>query len=204
MGMKQTDNGKIREHFIDAMTKLHGAELRVGWFSSAKYPDGTPVPQIAALHEFGGTISVPERQSDVYFHQRADGSVGRRFVKKEKSNFAQSVKVKAHTIVIPARPFMRPAVADNRAEWRKKLGDRAKDVLQGDAPPDHMLDQFGLAVSGDIRKAITKVISPPLSPKTIKRKMRKLKGKRGPGSVTKPLVDTGLMLSSVTHEVTKK
>lgn len=43
-------------------------ELRVGFFATAKYPDGTPVAYVAAIHEFGADnagrnheVVIPER-----------------------------------------------------------------------------------------------------------------------------------------------
>ncbi|WP_041523603.1 phage virion morphogenesis protein [Gilvimarinus agarilyticus] len=60
----------------------------------------------AAIHQLGGVIKKKTRRSEVYFRQRADGSVGNRFVKKNRSNFAQSVNVGEHTIKIPAREFL--------------------------------------------------------------------------------------------------
>lgn len=204
MGLKKTDNGKMRQNFINAMTKIHGAELRVGWFETAKYPDGTPVTMVAALHEFGGTISVPERQHEMYFHRKADGSVGNRFVRREKSNFAQTATRGAHTITIPARPFMRPTVAKNQKHWKTEVEHSAKAVLNGQAPAETLLNRFGLVVAGDIKKTISQVFTPPLKPSTIKRKMKKLKGKTTAGSLTKPLVETGFMIGSVTHELKKK
>lgn len=60
----------------------------------------------AEIHQFGGTIKKRARQGEVYFNQSADGSVGNRFVKKNRSNFAQSVSIREHSVKIPARPFL--------------------------------------------------------------------------------------------------
>lgn len=36
-----------------AMKDLAGIEARAGWFASSKYPDGTPVAYVAAIHTYG-------------------------------------------------------------------------------------------------------------------------------------------------------
>lgn len=61
----------------------------------------------AAIHHFGGTIPVHARSQQMYFrHDRRSGTVGNRFVKKSRSNFAQRATIGAHDITIPARPFL--------------------------------------------------------------------------------------------------
>ena len=60
----------------------------------------------AAIHQLGGDIQIAARSQQAYFKQAKDGSVGNRFVKKGKSNFAQWNTHKAHSIDMPARPFL--------------------------------------------------------------------------------------------------
>ncbi|WP_339615238.1 phage virion morphogenesis protein [uncultured Gilvimarinus sp.] len=60
----------------------------------------------AAIQQLGGTIKRKASKRDVYFKQNRDGSVGNRFVKKSKSNFAQSVNVGSYEIKIPSREFL--------------------------------------------------------------------------------------------------
>lgn len=101
---------------------------------------------------------------------------------------------------IPARPFMRPARDYNSNKWRatfqgavKKTGDVAESF-----------ETLGLVVTGDIRAAIQAVQDPPLSDTTIKARLAKYKSggkKANHTTLVKPLIDTGLMISSVTHKV---
>lgn len=72
---------------------------------------GTDRPY-GAIHQFGGQIERQARQSTVYFRQEKSGEVGRRFVRKDKSNFAQDVKVGPYTISMPARPWLGLSAAD--------------------------------------------------------------------------------------------
>lgn len=61
----------------------------------------------APIHQFGGTIQIPARSQQAYFHQnKKTGEVGNRFVKKHKSNFAQRVTLPAYEITMPARPMI--------------------------------------------------------------------------------------------------
>ncbi|CAD5107228.1 phage virion morphogenesis protein [Zestomonas carbonaria] len=66
---------------------------------------GTDRPY-GAIHQFGGKIERQARQSTVYFRQSKSGEIGRQFVKKDKANFAQDVKVGPYTISMPARPWL--------------------------------------------------------------------------------------------------
>lgn len=76
-----------------------------GQYDATGLEFGTDRPYGAAQH-FGAEIQRPATTRDVFFRQRKDGRVGNRFVKRTKSNFAQSVNVGAYTIKIPARPWL--------------------------------------------------------------------------------------------------
>lgn len=67
----------------------------------------------ARIHHLGGQIKREARESDVYFRQNKDGSVGNRFVKPKQSNFAQRVKIGAYTINMPARPWLGTSAQDD-------------------------------------------------------------------------------------------
>ncbi|MBI4742497.1 MAG: phage virion morphogenesis protein [Betaproteobacteria bacterium] len=60
----------------------------------------------AAIHQLGGTIDIAARSQQAYFKQGKDGSVGNRFVKKSRSNFAQWHTRGAHQINMPACPYL--------------------------------------------------------------------------------------------------
>lgn len=110
---------------------------------------------------------------------------------------------------IPARPFMGPAVSNNRTAWMKLISQGVKKVLKGEMGILEVLDDLGDVAAGDVAKAIKAVTSPPLAPITIMNRFRRLTSKsaRKKGvtpSLTKPLIDTGIMLRSVTHAVEKE
>lgn len=91
---------------------------------------------------------------------------------------------------IPARPFMRPAVADYGGEWMEALADGARASLNGGPSPEAVLEIVTLQAAGNVAEKIAAVTSPPLKPVTVKRK-----------GFAKPLIDTGQMTQSVTGKV---
>lgn len=91
---------------------------------------------------------------------------------------------------IPARPFMRPAVAQYGPAWMKTMADGARAALNGSVSPEAVLEAVTLRAAGDVGKAIQAVTSPALKPMTIARK-----------GFAKPLIDTGQMFQSVTGKV---
>lgn len=66
-----------------------------------------------AIHHFGGKIERQARAATVYFKQGKGGEIGRQFVRKDKSNFAQDVKVGPYTITMPARPWLGTSTEDD-------------------------------------------------------------------------------------------
>ena len=85
---------------------------------------GTNHP-LAPIHFFGGKINIPARSQQAYFNQdKKTGEVGKLFVKKKKSNFAQWVTIPAYTINMPARPML---PVDKNGE----LTPRAADAIMG-------------------------------------------------------------------------
>lgn len=61
----------------------------------------------AAIHQFGGDIKHAARQHTTYrkYDARTD-ELSSQFVKRKHSNFAEDVTIPAHTVTMPARPFL--------------------------------------------------------------------------------------------------
>jgi hypothetical protein len=91
---------------------------------------------------------------------------------------------------IPARPFLRPTIANKKGEWAGIVNGLIRQGMQTGVIPD-VLETVGLAMQGDIVQAIADVQEPPLSSRTLAARRS-----RGNGS-TKPLNDTGYMIASV-------
>ena len=84
-------------------------------FSDDEVRVGSPV-KYAAIHQLGGTI---EKQAGSRY------MVGRRFAKRDKEGGAD-VAIKAHTITIPARPYIGISAADQGG-----ILEQAQDWLEG-------------------------------------------------------------------------
>ena len=94
---------------------------------------------------------------------------------------------------IPQRSFMRTTTAAKRQEWRDGIKDGAEAVMHGVAGAEQVLEAVGMSAAGDVKQTISTITEPPLKPLTIRRKGH-----------SKPLVDTGLLLQSITSKVAKK
>lgn len=159
-------------------------ELQVGWFEGARYDDSTPVAGVAAIQEFGA----PSRS-------------------------------------IPPRPFFRPTIAEKSKNWSELVAEGTKAVINGQATYDQVMNGLGLQVVGDVQKTIVTSSYPELSPITLA--LRNLRdegyqiggaligavaaaianGETGSGQIgepsanTTPLNDTGIMIATMTYEV---
>lgn len=87
----------------------------------------------------------------------------------------------------PPRPFMRQTIEHERDGWGKTL---AAGLRMNNYKAEAGLGALGEDIAGAIRETITQFDSPPLSPCTIARK-----------GFAKPLIDTGMMLRSVSWEL---
>ena len=109
-------SGRLRQSIV---SQVVADEVHVG--TNVKY---------AAIHQLGGEIEMQERQQTIYQHydKRTD-TFDPKFRTKKRSNFARDVTVKAHTITMPARPYLgiddadRAEVTEIVAEfYREKAG----------------------------------------------------------------------------------
>jgi len=175
--------GVISDRLKQIEKDLKNKTLSVGWFEDSQYPDnlgGTNVAYVAAIQEFG--------------------SVG-----------------KNHNI--PARPFFKPCIKDNKADWVEYFFTGIELGFSG----AEMFNRLGEKIVGNIQYSIGEVDAPPLSPITLamrymweqdKSGFRPSKGMaervRGQlastnppklSSNTKPLNNSGLLLSSVAYRI---
>lgn len=102
---------------------------------------------------------------------------------------------------IPARSFFRTTVENQKEYWGRQFAGAIVASLEGKFDFSHALEQIGGESSADVAKAISMIQDPPLSSSTIR--ARSSRSASGSAS-TKPLVDTGLMIQSVTYKVERK
>lgn len=91
------------------------------------------------------------------------------------------------TATIPPRPFMRNTIAHNQPRWGELLGATLKATGYS---ARNALDMAGEKMASQMQIEIKNMETPPNAPRTIERK-----------GFDKPLIDTGHMLNSVSHEV---
>lgn len=107
---------------------------------------------------------------------------------------------------IPPRLGMRATATEKRQEWAKTAETISRAAAQGKIAPERVMEAVAMAAEGHVRETITKVTAPALKQATIDARKRRLAngGKGAKGSIAKPLVDTGILLNTLTSETTKK
>jgi hypothetical protein len=91
---------------------------------------------------------------------------------------------------IPERSVVRKSIHDNLGKYRKLNEQNLRKVVRGEMSVAQALGILGAVASGDVQLTIRTADLAPLKPETIRRK----------GS-SKPLIDTGQVIQSVTFEV---
>jgi hypothetical protein len=173
---------KLERALQDLARKVSNASiLRVGFLEGATYPDGKQVAMIAAIQEYG-----------------------------------------APRAGIPPRPFFRKMIADKSGEWPAAIKQL---LIDNNYDARAALDKAGTEIEGQLRQSIIDMNSPPLSPVTLLLRQRfwsnpgkitfadvqqaredVAEGKKAKVSAgqSKPLVWTGHLLNSISHEVKDK
>lgn len=103
---------------------------------------------------------------------------------------------------IPPRSFMRSTVTEQRDAWRAMLAKGAKRVLADKMTAQQMLEAFGLMAAGQVKEKIAAIMAPELAPSTLYARQHRTTKPRN--TSTKPLVDTGVLISSVDSKVDDK
>ena len=171
------------DKIILAMKQLDGIETKVGWFPSARYENGTPVAYTMSVQEFGyGPI--------------------------------------------PPRPFFRTTVAAEKQNWSNYAAQGAKAVLAGKLSAHDVMDSLGERAQEDVKETINQITSPPLSPITLELRAMKHKDPNlritgtlvgqvaakvkqpgyqlASGTPDKPLIDSKLAITTLTHTTEKQ
>ena len=102
---------------------------------------------------------------------------------------------------IPARPFFRTSVSENKVKWKSVAKRLAKKLLDKDITQKQYLEQLSLVAEGDVRDKIRSIQEPALAESTIKGRLSKLKSGKRTGTLEKPLIDTAVMINSLTKIV---
>ena len=184
---------------MDALLKMRqNLEVQVGWFENSKYSNGQSIGGIAAVQNYGATISHP---GGTPYFMNEDGQI--QFVSLQNSKAGQLPKTKPHTIVIPPTHFMEKTIEAHKEDWKETVKDGFTMMFSGKESEENVMRKLGMMVQGDIIKAITEVNDPPLKPDTIRQKRKRYKDTKTTGLLTKRLEASGLMGSSVSFKVEK-
>lgn len=111
---------------------------------------------------------------------------------------------------IPERPFMRRTKMEHEREWVERLKTLVQRALDEDKDLDSALKVFGEVVKGDIQKTILDGGFKPNSAITIdggwmrNKKTGKPFYVKGKGRGKLPLIDTGVMISSIQARTDKE
>lgn len=105
---------------------------------------------------------------------------------------------------IPPRPTMRPTVSAKQNEWKNISEQLIKGILDNGGSIEKVLDAIGQRAAGDIRETIRTLQSPPLKQSTIDARLSKKADKTTLGLLSKPLIDSKILLNSLTSVVEDK
>jgi hypothetical protein len=99
---------------------------------------------------------------------------------------------------------MRPTIAKEKNNWSALMLAGAKAIIAGDETIHTVLDKVGFRAAGDIAQTIAGIWQPPLKPATIAARARRRADRSITKSLSKPLVDTGILVGGISHEVVTK
>ncbi len=70
-------------------------------------------------------------------------------------------------IYIPPRPFMRPTISENQSKWHDDFKKGVRAISRGGQSMGTVMEQITAQVVGQIKRTITSISTPPLSPVTL-------------------------------------
>lgn len=176
---------------LDAALKILDKKVaKIGWFKGNYYPD----------------------------EQTKKGKI----IKGLPVAYVAAIQIKgAPSKGIPPRDFMYPTLREKKSEWDRLSLQGSKAVLRGQYTATDLMELLGKAVAGSLRAAIARLTSPPLKPATIAARLRRRNVKKASsiankhsrgialsggeqaslGNLSKPLIDTNLMYSTLINVV---
>jgi hypothetical protein len=189
MNIITIDAQKARDAITKALRELMTSKfVTVGIHEDAGNHESDDITNAAlgAVHEFGADIDHPGGTSYGYASKAAADRNEVRFLKTGKG-YVEIGVTQAHTVSIPARPWLNPGVASGNVEY---LSIIEKTLAKGE-PIENALNKVGIVAVGKVQKYMTELRTPPNAASTIKAK----------GS-SNPLIDSGALRQSVTYKIT--
>ncbi len=152
---------------MDRYAKGGSPVVKAGIMGGATYPDGELVSYVGYINEYGYKGVIPSRTQMVYHKLDSDGNIanGGRFVKKSKASIERLVVVPAYTLDIPARPFFRTAIEDNKQALKELIAATLRTGSPMDAA--HKAGQFMVEAFGE---SVNTWTDPPNAKSTVREK----------------------------------
>lgn len=160
--IKEVDRGAkaLRRRFDEDVS-----EVRIGIQSDEEQT----LLIIAASNEFGATINHPGGTAFGY-KTAADAKKKKSTFLKKGTGFKVLGITKPHTIIIPARSYLRSTVDENQKKYGKLIEKLFGRVIDGDLDLFRMLELIGMRVESDVKRKIVTLRSPANKPSTIRAK----------------------------------
>lgn len=177
---------------VRALELADTAVAKVGIQSNAGRHDKSKMDmaKLGAVQEFGADINIKAHTSTIYNRVKKNGDMKAGFVRKKRSNFARDVGVKAHTIHIPERPFMREGTDKAMNDVNEKTEQVASRIMNGTMSVHQGLNLMGQIVEKSIKDNMSHGGFKQNAKSTVRKKK----------SAT-PLIDTGRLRQSITTVV---
>lgn len=105
---------------------------------------------------------------------------------------------------IPPRPMLRPTIIREEAKWKRLIAAGVSAILKGNVTSTLVMESLVEKAAGDVKQTISQIYDPPLKESTIRARRSKRKDKKTVGRLTKPLIDSGILLGSVLGRVEKR
>ena len=188
------------------LRKLNNKEVLIGFFGK----NDPKILSIVGANEFGAIIkpkngkwlwipNVPMlKQLDL--EDKSPSEIDGLFIPKNKhvACISENGELKIcfwlkKQVQIPARPFIRNALRDNKKKYKEMIEKGLKEIIHGKMTAKQLLDQLGTVAVSDIQKSAIKLRTPENAPVTIWNKNSK-----------NPLISSGMrggMISKVTYQI---
>lgn len=129
-----------------------------------------------------------------------------RYPDKNNTPVAYVASIQEHGVAgkIPPRPFIGPAIRENLSNWVKFVEQGSRQLIRNEITLEKLFGDLANDGKDQIQLKIREVNSPPLAEATILARLRKLKSKKRTASIEKPLIDTALMINTVSYRVSNE
>jgi len=199
--IKVKDKSRIPD-LLRELKYIHAHKVQVGVFGE----DDSWIVMVASVHEFGATIrpkksrmlTIPlkpwlrdKKARDIpgIFRPKGTNVLAR---KTGRRGQIEALYFLAPRVVIPERSFLRSTFDEEMRSINQLIQKMLVQVCAGNMTGEQLLNRLGLYLQSKVQAKIRSIKSPPKSGLTI--------AAEGSGK-TKPLLDTGRLMQSITYQV---